>query len=48
MAEGGILREDFEKLPPEVRRKWLSEAPALLGDKPEIHGFESIIASINN
>ncbi|NPA97290.1 MAG: class I SAM-dependent methyltransferase [Crenarchaeota archaeon] len=32
MAEGGILREDFEKLPAEVQRKWLERSPALLGE----------------
>ncbi len=36
IAEGGILREDFEKLPPKVQRKWLSEAPALLGEWDKI------------
>lgn len=36
MAEGGILHEDFEKLPPEVRKKWLSRVPALLGEWDKI------------
>jgi len=45
MAEGGILREDFEKLPPEVQRKWLELSPALLGDWDRIlrdAGFEIV------
>jgi len=46
MAEGGILREDFEKLPPEVQRKWLELSPALLGDWDRIlrdAGFEIVL-----
>jgi len=45
MAEGGILREDFEKLPPEAQRKWLELSPALLGDWDQILrsvGFEIV------
>lgn len=31
MIEGGVLREDFEKLPVDIQKKWLRELPALLG-----------------
>jgi len=36
MIEGGVLREDFEKLPPSVQRKWLEKHPALLGNWDEL------------
>ena len=45
MAEGGILREDFEKLPLEVREKWLSKFPTLLGEWDRVLksvGFEIV------
>ena len=32
MIEGGILREDFMKLPSHIRQGWLEHFPALLGE----------------
>ncbi len=36
MIEGGVLREDFEKLPVKIQEKWLNEFPALLGEWDKI------------